>query len=307
MIYEVLFVSDHPEKLITPDLVWYHRDQPRGPNLSNCLPLLQTCQNVHEEAVSVLYGSNVFTFNDQRHDTEGMGVVEFIFTVQRCDFAPMLLFLIRIGRRNRARIHHLRLHFMSTVFIAYRGEVEQGSHSVERRGAANWIGDSLELLSSNHNLHSFELIFGSKDSVTHRVNTHKEFQFMFGGETPRKLVQKMMLFKNVREVKDLHLGTSHLSDGRRDWALTGRDINLTKLKGLQDVQANFPTNAYNNFLALKREMEAEEPDQGEAQNKTVTYTEGENPSGEETAYGFRRNPIDQTNGAAEGHDNQTLQ
>ena len=273
MIYEVLFVSDHSEKLITPDLDWYHRDQPRGPNLSNCLPLLRTCQNVHEEAVSVLYGSNVFTFNDQRHGTDGMGFVEFSFTVHWCDFYPILGFFIRIGRRNRARIHHLRLHFMSTVFIAYPAEVEQGSHSVEPRGKAHWIGDALELLSSNHNLHSFELVFGRKNSVAHGVKTHEEFQFMFGGETPRKLVRKMMLFKNVREVKDLHLGTSHLSDGRKDWALTGRDINLTNLKGLQDVRAVFWTNAYNNFLAPKRPMEAEELDKGEAQNKAVTHTQ----------------------------------
>ena len=162
---------------------------------------------------------------------------------------------------------------MSTAFIAYPDEIPWGSHFFGSRGAAHYIGHALELLSSDHNLHSFELVFGCNDDVAHSDITHKEFDAMFGGETLRKLVRRMMLFKNVREVKDLHLGTCHLSHGRKDWALTGRDINLTNLKELQDVRANFPTDAYNNFLALKRAMEAEEADKGEAQNKAVTHTQ----------------------------------
>lgn len=136
---------------------------------------------------------------------------------------------------------------MSTAFIAYPAEVPRGSRFLGSRGAANYIGDALELLSSDHNLHSFELVFGCNDAVAHSEITHKEFHSVFGVETLRKLVRRMMLVKNVREVKDLHLGTCHLSDGRLDWTLTGRDINLTNLKGLQDVRVNFPTNAYSNF------------------------------------------------------------
>ena len=89
MIYEVLFVSDHSEKLIMPDLDWYRRDELRGPNLSNCLPFLRTCQNVHEEAVSVLYGSNVFAFSDECHGADRMGIAGFDFSVQWCEFLTM--------------------------------------------------------------------------------------------------------------------------------------------------------------------------------------------------------------------------
>ena len=161
----------------------------------------------------------------------------------------------RIGRRNRARIRHLRLHFMSTAFIAYPAEVSRGSRFLGSHGAANYIGDALELLSSDHNLHSFGLVFGCNDGVAYSEATHKEFHSMFGGETFPKLVRRMMLFKNVREVKDLHLGTCHRSDGQNDGPLTDRDINLTNLTELQNVRAIFRTKAYNNFLALKREID----------------------------------------------------
>ena len=311
MIYELLFVSDHLEKLITPDLDGSrHRNQLRRPNLSNCLPLLRTCQYVHEEAVSVLYGSNVFAFSDEPHGDDRLEMTGFDFSVQWCDFVTMYAFSSRIGRRNRARIRHLRLDFLSTVFIAYPAEVERDSRFSKPCGAANCIGDALELLSLNHNLHSFELVFGRKDSVAHR-----EFHSMFGGQ-PRKLVQRMMQLKNVREVKDLPLGNSHLSDGRDDGPLIDRDLDLTLIdrqldltffEGVQGVRVIFRTNAYDNFLALKREMESEEWDGCEAEKKAVTYIELTKLSWGKMPYGFRRNPIDQTKGAAERHDNQTLQ
>ena len=257
---------------------------------------------MHEEAVSILYGSNVFAFSDQPHGTDRMAVIGFDFSVQWCDFVTMYGFFSRIGRRNRARIWQLRLDFLTTVFIAYPAEVEQGSRFLKPCGAANCIGDALELLSSDHNLHSFELVFGRKDSVAHR-----EFHAMFWGETPWKLVRIMMQFKNVRQVKDLRLENSHLSDGLDDGPLIDRDINLTKFEGGPELRLIFRTNAYDRFLALRREMEAEEPDKREAEKTAVTYTEPKKPSWEKTAYGFQRNPIDQIKGAARTHDNQTLQ
>ena len=187
MIYEFLFANDHPEKLITPDLDGSRRrNQLRRPKLGYCLSLLRTCQYVHEEAVTVLYGSNVFVFNDQPHGDDRLKIIGFDFSVQWCDFVTMYGCFSRIGRRDRARIRHLRFDFLSTVFIAYRAEVEQGSRFLKPCGAANCIGDALKLLSSDHNLHNFELVFGRKDSVAHR-----EFHSMFEG-TPRKLVRRMM-------------------------------------------------------------------------------------------------------------------
>ena len=210
-------------------------------------------------------------------------------------------FFSRIGRKTRARVPHLRLDFLSTAFIDYPAEVEKGSRFLHPCEAANCIGDAPELLSSNHNLHSFELVFGSKDSVAHRV-----FHFMFEG-TPRNLVRKMMQLKDVREVKDLHLANTHLSGRRNDGLRKDRDIDPTYFKEVQEIRVIFRTNAYDDFLALRREMEAEEPDKCEAEVKAVKYIELENLNWNTAAYGFRRNPIDQIKGAAERHDNQTLQ
>ena len=290
-IYEFLFVSDHPEKLITPDPDGSrHRSQLRRPNLSNCLPLLRTCQYVHEEAVSVLYGSNVFAFSDRPHGTDDMEVIGFDFSVQWCDFLTMYGFFSRIGRRNRPRIRHLRLHFSTLFFIYYLAEAEC-DQVVRYCGGANCIGEALELLSSNHNLQSFELVFGRKDNETPYI-----FYAMFRGETPFKLVRIMMQFKNVRRVKDVRLEQSHSMDTPDDWPLMVRDIDPTKYEGGPELRVLFGSSAYDRFLALRREMEAEEPDKREVEEQAVTHIK--------TAYGFRRNPIDQTKGAEERHDNQ---
>lgn len=293
-IYEFLFVSDHPEKLITPDPDGSrHRSQLRRPNLSNCLPLLRTCQDVHEEAVSVLYGSNVFAFSDKPHGTDDMAFNEFDFSIQWCDFVTMYGFFSCIGRGNRLRIRHLRLHFSTSIFILYPAEAEC-NRSVTHCGAANCIGEALELLSSNHNLHNFELVFGLKDHDRTYV-----FNRMFSGDISFKLVRIMMQFKNVRRVKDVRLVYPPSMDTPDDWPLMVRDIDPTKYEGGPELRVLFGSSAYDRFLALRREMEAEEPDKREVEEKAVTYIK--------TAYGFRRNPIDQTKGAAERHDNQMRQ
>ena len=100
-------------------------------------------------------------------------------------------------------------------------------------------------------------------------------------------------------MKDLHLGNSHLSDGRNDGRLIDRDIDLTNFEGVQEVRVIFRTNAYDDFLALRRETEAEERDKRKVEEKAVTYIELQKLSQGKTAYGFRHVPIDQTRGAAE--------
>ena len=250
MIYKFLFVSDHPEKLIMPDL-----NGPRAPirrstpDLSNALPLLRTCQYVHEEAVSVLYGSNIFIFSDEPYGDDQLKIIGFDFEVRWCNFVTMYGFFSRIGSRNRARIRHLRLDFLSKDFIAYPDEIEEGCS--RHGGAANYVGDALELLSPHHNLHSFELVFGRKDSVA-----DSQFHSMFRRRTPRKLVRRMMQFKDVREVKDLHLGNSHLPDGRDDGPLIHRDLlededlSHTDWQRLRKICRTY---AYDNFLASEKE------------------------------------------------------
>ena len=109
----------------------------------------------------------------------------------------------------------------------------------------------------------------------------------------------MMQFKNVRRVKDVRLVYPPSMDTPDDWPLMVRDIDPTKYEGGPELRVLFGSSSYDRFLALRREMEAEEPDKREVEEKAVTYIK--------TAYGFRRNPIDQTKGAAERHDNQMRQ
>ena len=76
-VYSILFLSDHKWHLITPNVplsllppesdLWPYR--PVG--ISDSLSLLRTCQQAHEEATAILYGRNIFQFDDKDHmDTD---------------------------------------------------------------------------------------------------------------------------------------------------------------------------------------------------------------------------------------------
>ena len=56
MIYELLFVSKHPEKLLTPDPVGSRKSNgllDRTIRAPDSVALLRICQHIHEEATSV--------------------------------------------------------------------------------------------------------------------------------------------------------------------------------------------------------------------------------------------------------------
>ncbi len=70
MIYKVLFLSPHEANIVTPDPERTRKAnglEDRALHLTESLSLLRTCQQIHEEASTVLYGSNVFTFDDSPH------------------------------------------------------------------------------------------------------------------------------------------------------------------------------------------------------------------------------------------------
>lgn len=71
MIYEEVFQTSLQDGAITPDPRYLRRRGSGDLNhrtINNGLALLQSCQQVHEEATAILYGNHVFYFDDTRHD-----------------------------------------------------------------------------------------------------------------------------------------------------------------------------------------------------------------------------------------------
>ena len=123
--------------------------------LSDGLALLQTCQQVYQEATEVLYGSNTFYFDDAKHhyltikieasahcrfcleyrrrlaenlDTSSdwdrcwdMSKNQHFVFLPRCDYIDMSDWLQSIGQRNRALIREMHFHFTSAQFTKVMG------------------------------------------------------------------------------------------------------------------------------------------------------------------------------------------
>lgn len=210
MVYELLFSSKNEGKCITPDLEGTrHRNGIKGnaPHFSNYLPLLRTCQHIHAEATSVLYGSNVFYFSDEGHGAEKYPLIGFGISLPICDFVIMYGFLSGIGRKNRAKILQLQFDFSTTNFISYpdEGDGRPGSIFHDPGGGANCIGDTLELLSAKHNLRTFELSFNNDIGLGLYEYIHLFTDLSNRPNCSKRLLTKLGLLQDVGEVKCLRL------------------------------------------------------------------------------------------------------
>jgi len=119
-VCKVILISPHREKLVTPDpsrtrKVNMLKDM--SLRLTDSPALLRTCQQIHEEATSVLYGLNVFHFDDEQHGLKTLDVPGFDRTLRWCDFITIYAFLSLIGHHNTPEISHLKLQFESADFI----------------------------------------------------------------------------------------------------------------------------------------------------------------------------------------------
>jgi len=158
IIYEVLFMSPLEANIVTPDPERTRKAnglEDRALHLTESLSLLCTCQQIHEEASTVLYGRNVFTFDDRPHGMKIYTIPGFHRSVRWCDFTMMYSFLSLTGSRNRRKIKHLRLSFSGLYFILYPDEAQAMGLIKSTRSlcsAANFLGDALDLLSQHHEL-----------------------------------------------------------------------------------------------------------------------------------------------------------
>ncbi|MCJ1454614.1 hypothetical protein MMC28_004967 [Mycoblastus sanguinarius] len=237
IVYGILFTSPHEEKLITPDPEGSRQRNgvnKRGVCMNGGLPLLRTCQQVHEEATAVLYGQNMFHFNDEPHGDELYNVVGFNILLPWCDFVTMHVFLSRIGRRNRSKIQHLRLSFFSKYFITYPDQLPSWS---PKGGGGSCVADALELLCDDQNLQRVEILFPNE---FRRGLT--EFSDMFLKMSNQSIRTRLRRFRGVREVISLTIEEEEF--GNHPGLLHEYDPDIYQW-------------TRTNFLQVKAEMETE--------------------------------------------------
>ena len=165
MIYGLLFETAHKDKFVTPDPAGSRRQNNLGQrtlNLSDSLPLLRTCQVVHREATAVLYGNNVFRFDDHPHNDDEHTVPGFKMSLPCCDLLTMYFFLVSIGKENREKLQHIHLNFSDVSYITYPEEPKRSC--LYRNAGASFVGDAVDLLAASHHLQTFSVSFDSAES-----------------------------------------------------------------------------------------------------------------------------------------------
>ena len=108
----------------------------------------------------MLYGNNVFRFDDHPHNSDEHTMPAFNTSVPYCDYLTMYFFLVSIGKSNREKLQHIHLDFSEATFVRYPEEVGIYGNLRENAGAS-FIGDAVELLAASHNLQTVSVSFNA--------------------------------------------------------------------------------------------------------------------------------------------------
>lgn len=189
MIYEEIFRAPLADKTVTPDPT--HRRRQLGRRFNehtvNCnSALLRSCQQVYNEAIGTLYGSQIFFFDDARHGHENTSVEASAYCwhcsgkaginthtqcwdahdgkhyvrIPQCDFVDMKDWLLTIGESNRLKIRHIQISFSSSQFATVLGEQHLVNNPLKPSPVGgDLIEKALALLALGHNLHTFGISF----------------------------------------------------------------------------------------------------------------------------------------------------
>ena len=204
MVYGLLFETTHKDKNVTPDPTGSRRQNNLGQrtlNLSDSLPLLRTSQLVHREATAVLYGNNVFRFDDHPHNDDEHTIPGFKMSLPCCDFLTMYFFLVSIGKGNREKLQHIHLSFSLIEFVSYPDDVDSKSDMLHSNAGASFVGDAVDLLATSHHLQTLSVSFDSAGALTQKEwapLSERLFLFVFPGG---KLAGKMSAITGIEQFR----------------------------------------------------------------------------------------------------------
>ena len=143
--------------LVAPRPIWPDVDDWTTLETIDGHGLLTTCHLINAEACDILYGKNVFHFDDRldsvcpdmRHVPNMNGIYSFFKD---------------IGNRNRLWLRHISLEFWHSYFLFYE---EEELHQYPDRGSysrARILGKALQLLAKGHALKSLRITIRNVDN-----------------------------------------------------------------------------------------------------------------------------------------------
>ena len=180
MLYEAVF--QNPTGVVASNPTHTHHQHSgalTGRTKNAGLALLQTCQQVHEQATADLNGSTIFYFNDTQHEKErfeievsdhchycqrerwdhssGGGVLfghicwdarngKHHIDIPQCDVVTMHDWLSSIGERNRLKLKHLQFCFYGSQFAKIIDE----NHPGGKEGKPSPVGGDLLVKALRH-------------------------------------------------------------------------------------------------------------------------------------------------------------
>ena len=238
MIYGLLFETAHKDKVVTPDPAGSRRQNNLGQrtlNLSDSLPLLRTCQVVHREATAVLYGSNVFRFDDDPHNDDKHTIPGFKMSLPCCDLLTMYFFLVSIGKENREKLQHIHLNFSDCSFILYPEEMS-GGRLLTCEAGASFVGDAVDLLAKSHQLQTLSVSFTSAELLTQ--NDVPPASVVIFSNPTRKLARKITTIRGVEQFR-CWIAYEGWGEGFASYMCEER---IKKMKAIMEVRNPRPPN-----------------------------------------------------------------
>ena len=262
MVYQNLFTPKTKwckQSKISADIVGHSHQDHTHVLRSRGISLLRTCQQIHEEGSAVLYGENIFWFDDiPYNEIRGMPPLDGLginIVLPYCKITFMYAFLRIIGKTNRLRIRHLRIRFDRDIFATFPEECGAWrTWELDGVGGASYISDALDFLSDDHQLRSLKISFkGSTGGIA---------AFSIWVCEDSRMIRRLAQLESIGKFE-----CTRVKKERGSW-----------MEGLSDSKLKAYTTAVTRYKELKSKLEAAySRANGRSSPSTTTYRLRSNP------------------------------
>ena len=269
LIYKVLYEAPH--LTITPDwldLDCYRLCSSKVTKFSASVSFLRTCKQINIEASTILYGRNVFVFEDPESKQDRLRGPSGQFYIPTGGLANMHSFLKVIGPRNRLQLWHVKLLILYwDIVYDSKGApypCGPGINSEDRSFA-----DGLELLADGNHLSALEIGF--------ELVALQDIPFVwcrfFRKKSQSRVLRALLKFNGLKSfhldagfvrATVIELGAEHTDpmvlcgkiDGRHEAGCYDQAISKLNGRPLREVYPKVTT-AMKRYIKMAKQMEAQ--------------------------------------------------
>ena len=256
-IYEVLYEAPH--LTITPDwldLECYELYSSKVTKFSASVGFLRSCKQINTEASIILYGRNVFVFDDPTVKQDRLRGPSGYFHIPTTKLANMRSFLQVIGPRNRLQLRHVKLLIAYWTFGSFDSEDQS-------------FADGLELLADGNQLSILEIGF---EALVHHEIPNLWCRF-FCKKSQSRVLRELLKFNGLKSFRldadfarrtVIELGAQHTElialcgkvDGRHEAGHYDQAVSKVEKGNLRGVQPEVKS-AWKRYIRMAKQMEAQ--------------------------------------------------